>query len=604
MYMENDRKLTRTWGGLVLALALALICAFAAATTVHAEEAQGGSNMASAYTISAGTTYNDSFTDTTTADYFKVTLDNSGCVSFTVTAYMEKISLYMYDSSGNELYQAYLVNWDSTSGQSTTTFSRDLTEGTYYFMAAPSTTGTYTFSYSYTSAGETFAENGSGTNNTLPTASSISADTTYKGQLAYNDASDNYKFTIGSSGRVVFNIAAYIEKISFYLYDSDGNTVSSKTGISWNTTSGQSTTTITCDLTKGTYYFAVSIWNLYTGNYTFSYTFTSAGESITETGNGTNNSIAAASSISVGTTYKGQLALNDETDIYKFTASSDTYYDLSSTAYIEKVHYYIYDSSGNEVWKNTYVGWNSTIGYSLVEDSILLDAGTYYFAVTRYNSSTTGNYTFKISKHSHSYTTDITAATTSANGTITKTCSGCGYTKTSTIRKIKTVKLSTTTYTYNGKARKPTVTVTDSKGNTISSSYYTVKYASGRKNVGTYKVTVTFKGRYSGTVTKTFKINPKTTKISGLTAKSKGFKVTWSKVTTQTSGYQIQYATNKSFTSNKKTVTVSGSSKKTYTLSKLKASKKYYVRIRTYKTVSGTKYYSSWSSAKTVTTKK
>ncbi|MCD8078374.1 MAG: fibronectin type III domain-containing protein [Lachnospiraceae bacterium] len=482
--MENDRKLTRTWGGLVLTLALALICALAAATTVHAEEAQGGSNMASAYTISAGTSYSDSITDplpSTGADYFKFELSSSGRVSFTIIALMQRAHIYLLDSSGEQMYNSGALSWDSSAGQITNTFDRDLTKGIYYLVVEP-----------------------------------------------YN----------------------------------------------------------------------------YTGTYTFSYSFTSAGESFTETGNGTNNSLAAASTISVGTTYTGQLATNDSNDVYKFTISSDGYYDLYSVAYFWKLHYNLYDSIGTKIWSKPGIEWDTSIGCSVVNEPIYLEAGIYYFAASYYNEVTTGIFNFKVSQHTHSYTTNITAATTSANGTIKKICSGCGYTKTSTIYKIKTVKLSTTTYTYNGKARKPTVTVKDSKGNTISSSYYTVKYASGRKKVGTYKVTITFKGNYSGTVTKTFTIKPKATSISKLTAKSKGFKVTWSKVTTQTSGYQIQYATNKSFTSNKKTVTVSGSSKKTYTLSKLKASKKYYVRVRTYKTVSGTRYYSSWSSAKTVTTKK
>ena len=49
--------------------------------------------------------------------------------------------------------------------------------------------------------------------------------------------------------------------------------------------------------------------------------------------------------------------------------------------------------------------------------------------------------------------------------------------------KIETVNLSSTKFTYNGEVRKPTVTVKDSAGNKVSSSYYSVTYAKGRKNV-------------------------------------------------------------------------------------------------------------------------
>ncbi|MDE6412494.1 MAG: fibronectin type III domain-containing protein, partial [Eubacterium sp.] len=108
---------------------------------------------------------------------------------------------------------------------------------------------------------------------------------------------------------------------------------------------------------------------------------------------------------------------------------------------------------------------------------------------------------------------------------------------------------------------------------------------------------------YSGTVKKTFTIKPKATTLSSVTAKSKGFTAKWKKLTTQTTGYQIQYSTSSKFSS-AKTVTVSKNSTTSKTVSKLKAKKKYYVRIRTYKIVGKTKIYSDWSKSKAVTTKK
>ncbi|MGN0457991.1 MAG: GH25 family lysozyme [Eubacterium sp.] len=198
-----------------------------------------------------------------------------------------------------------------------------------------------------------------------------------------------------------------------------------------------------------------------------------------------------------------------------------------------------------------------------------------------------------------------TRATTSADGKIVNTCTACRKTlSTTVIPKASSVKLSTTSYTYNGKVKTPTVTVKDSKGKTlVKNTDYTVSYATGRKNVGKYSVKITFKGKYSGTKTLYFTIKPKATSISSLTAGSKKFTVKWKKQSTQTTGYQIQYSTSSKF-SNAKTVTVSKNSTTSKTISKLTAKKKYYVRVRTYKTVNGTKYYSSWSSAKSVTTKK
>ena len=211
----------------------------------------------------------------------------------------------------------------------------------------------------------------------------------------------------------------------------------------------------------------------------------------------------------------------------------------------------------------------------------------------------------------HNYTTVVSKkATTSANGSYYKKCTKCGAkTSSTTIKKISSVALSTTVYTYNGNIKKPSVTVKNSAGTKLKNGTdYTVTYTSGRKNVGKYTVTVKFKGNYSGIVKKTFTIKPKATSVSKLTAGKKKFTVKWKKLTTQTTGYQIQYATNSKFTQNKKTITVKKNSTTSKTVSKLKAKKKYYVRVRTYKTVKvngkSTKIYSSWSKAKVVTTKK
>ena len=122
------------------------------------------------------------------------------------------------------------------------------------------------------------------------------------------------------------------------------------------------------------------------------------------------------------------------------------------------------------------------------------------------------------------------------------------------------------------------------------------------KNVGTGTVTITGKGNYTGTIRKTFRINPKPTSISELTKGTRKFTVKWKKQASQTSGYQIQYSSRKDFKS-QKTVTVSGAGNTSKTISGLAKKHKYYVRIRTFKTVGGTRYYSTWSAAKTVTTK-
>ena len=215
-----------------------------------------------------------------------------------------------------------------------------------------------------------------------------------------------------------------------------------------------------------------------------------------------------------------------------------------------------------------------------------------------------------IAKTGHKYETTVTKATTKKDGCIVEKCSVCGEENKTTIYYPKNIKLSATAYTYNGKAKKPSVTVKDSEGKALKNGTdYTVTYQSGRKNIGKYTVTIKFQGNYTGTVKKTFTIQPKSTSIAKVSAKSKGFSVSWKKQTSKTDGYQLQYSTDKNFKGKTtKLVTISKNKTTSKSVTKLKAKKKYYVRVRTYTTVKvngkSVKIYGDWSKAKSVTTKK
>ena len=179
----------------------------------------------------------------------------------------------------------------------------------------------------------------------------------------------------------------------------------------------------------------------------------------------------------------------------------------------------------------------------------------------------------------------------------------------SDIKSIKTANNDITKATVSGISTKAftgkaiTQNVTVKVGNTVlkNGTDYTVSYSNNKK-VGKATVKITGKGKYGGVITKTFKINPAKQEIQKLTAKSKAFFVDWAQKGSAT-GYEIQYATNSKFTGAKKVTITNNKTDKT-TVSKLSANKKYYVRVRSYTTVGGTKYYGAWSAVKNVTTKK
>ena len=154
---------------------------------------------------------------------------------------------------------------------------------------------------------------------------------------------------------------------------------------------------------------------------------------------------------------------------------------------------------------------------------------------------------------------------------------------------------------YTGKNITQSITVKYNGKTLKNGTDYTFSYSSN-KNIGTATVKIAGKDSYTGTITKTFKINPAKQEIQKLTAKSKAFFVDWAQKESAT-GYEIQYATNSKFSGAKK-VTVTNNKTDKKTISKLSGKKKYYVRVRSYTTVKGKKYYGAWSSTKSVTTKK
>lgn len=187
-------------------------------------------------------------------------------------------------------------------------------------------------------------------------------------------------------------------------------------------------------------------------------------------------------------------------------------------------------------------------------------------------------------------------------GTITKTFT---IQKKSIASGTKAV-LPKTAYPYRGSAVKPSLKVTD-KGRTLKSGRdYSVQYL-GNKNVGRAIMYITGKGNYTGSIQKTFDIVPKSTSISKLSAGKKQFTVKWKTQTKQTTGYQIQYSTNKSFKNGNAAKLISNNKTSQKQITKLKTKKTYYVRIRTYKTVKingkSVKLYSEWSKTRNVKTK-
>lgn len=152
------------------------------------------------------------------------------------------------------------------------------------------------------------------------------------------------------------------------------------------------------------------------------------------------------------------------------------------------------------------------------------------------------------------------------------------------------MKLSATSYIYDGKAKTPTLTVKDSKGTVLKKGTdYDVTYAPGRINVGSYKVTVVLKGKYSGSKELRFTIKPKTQTITRVDRGDKNLKITWTKGTKGVTGYEIYRSTSLKGTYTR-IATIQKIGTVSYTNKGLKANTTYYYKVRSYVVIGGKRY--------------
>ena len=206
-----------------------------------------------------------------------------------------------------------------------------------------------------------------------------------------------------------------------------------------------------------------------------------------------------------------------------------------------------------------------------------------------------------IEKLGHDYTKKYTKATTSKDGKIDYTCNRCGKKTTKKVSKIESIKLSQTTFYYNGEAQTPEkAVIKDADGNSLKlGTDYDFDYASGSfsAKVGTYKIKIVFKGKYSGSKTLSFKIVPAMVKTIKATATTTSVTLKWNKAGGAT-GYRVYRYDTKA----KKWVKVKSSTKETtYTIKGLKAGTAYTFAVKPYYKSGDTVVWSKYTQFETAT---
>ena len=427
---------------------------------------------------------------------------------------------------------------------------------------------------------------------TLGTARPISFDTTYSGSLSASNSQDWYKFSISSSGKITLDATHYTNGLNarYSIYTPDGYEIwYSYYDIDYKDSLGYAKGSASVLLVAGTYYLTTYTDGMSSryGNYNFNLVYEDSYESFIESLDFDDDYIGSANPIELNKRYYGQLGDNDSIDYYRFELNTASTIKLNATHYNYglSARYSIYSPDGVEIWYSYYdIQYNDTIGYAKGTVEIPLSAGTYYLKTyTDENSSRCGFYNFslnlKVNVGKPSYLSVNKRNKTSLELKWGKVSGASGY-----------------------QLQKKSGGSWKTQKNTKSTNYTVSDLKSGTKyefRVRAYKKISDIK-YYSGWKTLTTATKPSTPSIkSPSTNKKHQIIAKWNAVS-RCSGYQVQFSRKKNFSSVIATKTVSGKNKTSYTGNNFTKGKTYYIRVRAYKSVDGTRYYSSWSKVKSI----
>lgn len=531
----------------------------------------GNNSAQTARNIQVNSYYSDSIIKSGKDNWYIFSISTPGYVDFLFSHdYVDrslkywKLYLYRQDDLNTALLEREYIGNEMNEVVS---YGTGLPADTYYIKIKNSSYSAvpYTFMARFTESYYYEKER----NDTAVTATAVSLNTYYHGNLMKSSDKDWYSFTLPSSGYISTTFSHdYLDKNwkywRLFLYNSDNlNSAILERGYLGNEL--EEVTHYGTGLPAGTYYIKILDSYFSEKGYQFKINFT-ASESWEQE---VNNSAESANTIFLDRYYNGNLKTSSDVDWYTFTLNDYQKCSITfSHEYVDKNLTYwrlkLYSSSNmnSPLLDKNYKG-NVT---GEISDQLYLSSGTYYLKIFDSNYSVVP-YKIKVQKLKEDQNLYVSACSPIVAG------------------KTATISVSGAAGTLSFKSGNTSVATVNAKTGKITA-----------KTPGTVKITVTAAATtnyYKATKSITIKVIPKAASLSSVKKKAKGFVAKWKKVSGIT-GYQLQYSTKSTFSS-KKTVTISKASTTLKTVKGLTAPKTYYVRIRTYKTVNGKIYYSSWS---------
>ena len=342
---------------------------------------------------------------------------------------------------------------------------------------------------------------------------------------------------------------------------------------------------------KGTYFFTIEqdYESTGVGNYSIVFTFNSSNESFAETYSTDNDSIYNASRIQLNKKYLGQIAENEEVDIYVFNVSSNSGFKIAYNSNIDGngQNLYLFDKEGNTLDSWIYYKQNHTTKKTVFNKIFNYKSGKYYFAVEKdYEGTGTGNYDLTVSQIIKVAKPSILKCTARSTNT----------------QKVAWNKVADVTG-YQVQCSNGGTKWAQTKVTTGNTALFTGLIAGGKYKfrVRAYKRIdgINYFSAWSPVLNSCAKPANVTLK-SVSSPKHTQIKSVWSKAGGVVSGYQIVYSRNKAFTNIAARKNVSGKSTVTYTGKNFTKDRNYYVAVRAYTSFAGKVYYGKYSSIKAV----